>query len=134
MESRECKCAECSKEMICAAFGGRWLCERHWHVAREATPPFNVRLVRSAETRAKYGDIFIGMYRGPNGVYTAAEAAECAARKNLENERTGSSERWEPIPAPSWGGERIAHPGYMARRRGEVLAAHPEYADRLKDP
>jgi hypothetical protein len=31
-------------------------------------------------------------------------------------------------PAEYWYGDRIAHPGYMARRRAGVLAAHPEYA------
>lgn len=115
-------------EHICAAFGGRWLCETHWHAARQATPPYNVRLIRDEETRAKYGDVFVGMWRGPHSVYTAAEAAECAAGNNLQSERTGSSERWEPVPAHSWAGERIAHPGYMQRRRGEVLAANPDFA------
>lgn len=126
IEERTCKCAVCDTETICAGFKGRWLCETHWHAAREATPPFNVRLVRDEETRAEYGDIFIGMWKGPRSVYTEAEAAEVAARKNLENERTGNKERWEAVPGPSWIGERIAHPGYMNRRRAEVLAAHPE--------
>lgn len=35
---------------------------------------------------------------------------------------------FEPKRAASWRGERVAHPGYMQRRRAAILAEHPEYA------
>lgn len=126
MQERECKCQDCDKEMICSPFAGKWLCNDCWHSARQKTPPYRVRLIRDEETRAEYGDVFVGIWRGPCCVFTQAEAVHDAAERNLKNEREGTSERWEAVPATSWAGERIAHPGYMAKRRGEVLASLPE--------
>jgi hypothetical protein len=99
----------------CAEFEGKLLCYDCWHKAREATPPYHVR--RKSNPGSDFQQCC-----GVPAVYTYAEAVRRSAELNL-----GSDKDWEPVPASDWFGERISHPGYMARRRAAVMAEHPEY-------
>lgn len=95
-------CVTCGRGPT-ADFEGRALCYDHWHQAREATPPYHVRSA-SNPVRCSHA-AFIPV------VYTLAEAIERAAEMG---------EDFAPVPAQNWSGERLAHPGYMARRRAAV--------------
>jgi hypothetical protein len=110
-------CAECVSDEPCAAFDGRPLCYDHWHAARERTTPYYVRREVSPEHDAKYGYLYFGGH--PPSVLTKEEAEE-AAKEQVE--RNGGRERWVPVVAPDWRGERRAHPGYMNRRRAAISA------------
>jgi len=105
-------CAECGSDEPCAPFDGRPLCYDHRHAAREATPPYLVRREVSEEHAAKYGYMYFG--GSPPSVLTEAEAREVAQMMTVQN---GGRERWVPMLAPDWRGERRAHPGYMKRQR-----------------
>jgi hypothetical protein len=90
---------------------GRWLCNDCWHSVRETTlPPFYI----------KRDDGY-----SPNAFAQTKSEAEAQFAKYY-----GSwyGPRWSVVPADRWFGDRIAHPGYMAKRRAAVLAEHPEYA------
>ena len=110
-------CAECGEDEPCAPFDGRALCYDHWHEAREKTPPYYVRRNVGAEHAAKYGYLLFG--GSFPSVLTEAEAKEEAAELNA---RATPGEMWEIVLAPDWrSGARRAHPGYMERRRGQIL-------------
>jgi len=110
-EGRECACEGCSKIEACAQHRqGPWLCYDCWHAAREKEEPFNV--VWQVD----------GMICNTDGVYLKEEADDFARELNERNKTT----RYYAHPAHSWVGERMAHPGYMQRRRRAIFAKHPE--------
>lgn len=82
---------------------GRWLCNGCWHALRYTLPPFYVRRID-------------GYMYEQSMTYTKNEAEEW----RLVLDRRLSS-RHEVVPADRWFGDRIAHPGYGAKRRAEIL-------------
>ena len=140
-------CAECNSDEVCCDHRGRALCQDCWHDARYRETPYIVRRIADGFT-------FCG------GSYLKEEAEEWARKRTAEhvaskdywrkraedepNEKGGGLwvaqhpeiatvsdyDRFEAVPCESWWGERIAHPGYMARRRASIVAAHPEYAEK----
>lgn len=97
-----------------ALFGDAELCDGCWHQARERTPPFHVRSRSNPRLYSHAAYIPV--------VYTLAEARAQAKKINAAD----PTNDFEPVAAPDWTGERIAHPGYMVQRRrhlARVLAA-----------
>ena len=89
---------------------GRWLCNDCWHAVRYALPAFYIR--------RKDG------YSGPNTCTRTKAETEAFFAEHPE----WYGPNWEVVQSKHWFGDRIAHPGYMAKRRASILAAHPEYA------
>jgi hypothetical protein len=109
-------CASCGRDDVLADQDGRMLCETCWHAARAALPCWRVKTIASPAHEAEYGPWYVMCD------YTRVEAEREAEARNAR----GGKPAWEAVEGPR-SGERIAHPGYMARRRAEVLAAHPEF-------
>jgi hypothetical protein len=134
---------ECGRDEVCCDHRGHALCQDCWHAAREGETPYAV--FRDADN-----------FCSSQGAYLKEEAEAKAAKRNEEerqrlvgyqryvDEATDDRirEHWLGVlkhaelcgpvtytakPCDSWFGDRMAHPGYMARRRAALVAAHPEY-------
>jgi hypothetical protein len=146
-EGREQKCDDCERDDTCAEHRGAWLCYACWWRAREKETPYHV------VSRSQPGRFSRAMGAPSCGLYE--EAVARAAEMNADDEKSNAfwkayaeepvhvamieAGTWqpptqhpcdfEPVAATVWGGDRCpTHPGYRARRRRELLAAHPEYA------
>jgi|HubBroStandDraft_1064217.scaffolds.fasta_scaffold38917_3 hypothetical protein len=100
-------CAACGRaDEVCCDHAGKPYCHDCWHKARGSEQPYNV--VREDGSTVGGGSFL-------------KEEAEELARGWME------SSPWHltVVPAPRWWGERIAHPGYLDRRREAILATLP---------
>ena len=148
-------CAECKSDEVCCDHRGRALCQDCWHAARYREMPYVV--VRDADgyvvgSANRFG---ASTRLKEEAEAAAAEMTEEEARvfalyqKDATDPASDESARahWAGVvahaeaigigwrtysakPAECWYGDRIAHPGYMERRRAGIVAAHPEYADK----
>lgn len=134
-------CADCGRaDEVCCDHRGRALCQDCWHAAREREQPYIVRRVADRLTW------FQGTYLKEEAEARAAEkTAERQAGKDYWRRRAEEEpdspggglwvaknptlvtmtdwDRFEAVPCDSWWGNRIAHPGYMARQLRERLQA-----------
>jgi hypothetical protein len=136
-------CAACGRDEVCCDHRGRALCQDCWHGAREQETPYaafrdadgrqsgGAYLKEEAEARAKKLTdeeaqrlVRLAEYRDDPGATEASREhyAKLLARVAMSDPRWGT---FTARPCGSWGGDRMAHPGYMARRRAQVIAAHP---------
>ncbi len=89
---------------------GRWLCNDCWHALRYTLPAFYLR--------RKDG------YSPPNTSTRTKTETEAYMAEHPE----WYGPKWEIVASSRWFGDRIAHPGYMAKRRAAIISEHPEYA------
>lgn len=126
----------------------RPLCYDCWHAAHEKLPPFAIRRVDTPEHVEEYGHWYFGGIHGPSTM-TKACAEEKLAEILAEQERISEwwrsqvpmwsedqrrryaetypargyphhATQWEIVPMQQWSANRVAHPGYMQRRRAEI--------------
>lgn len=140
-------CVECKSDEVCCDHRGKALCQDCWHAARYREQPYVVRRVADGFVMCS------GTYLKEEAEdWAAKKTAQCQAskdywRKRAEDEPDSKGgglwvaehpelvtmsdyDRFEAAPCESWWGDRIAHPGYMARRRAAIVAEHPEYASK----
>lgn len=145
-EGREQRCDDCKHDDTCAEHRGQWLCYSCWWRARHREPPYQVASREYPQRRSGGRDPTCYLY--DEAVARAAEMNAGDAERNAfwkayaeEPVHVAMIEAgtwtppipyacdFEPVLVESWTGDRCpTHPGYGARRRAAVLAAHPEYA------
>ena len=97
-------CDGCGEENVwCEPRPTGWLCESCWHEDREKEQPYVYRRLSP-----------------PHFTCGACRTLEEAQEYLPEFERI-NREKYEIVPAGSWHGDRVAHAGYMTRRRAEIL-------------
>jgi hypothetical protein len=111
-------CRDCGADEVCEPIDGRNLCNDCWHRARYQKQPWGVERVDSPDTIARirtwapeYTVYRTGM------AYLEHEAKEFAVEMTR---RSGGREEWKAVPVERWYGDRIAHPGYMQKRRRAI--------------
>jgi hypothetical protein len=110
-------CAVCGLDEPCASWDHKPHCYDCWHRAREATQAYQAVRVDPPEQIAQYGHFWAGI---------SGTLDEATAFAREMEKRTMGRDVYEVLPS-RWNGERRSHPGYLARRRASIVAAHPEY-------
>jgi hypothetical protein len=140
-------CEGCSRDETCCDHRGKSLCEKCWHAARECETPYAVYrdadgycLTNGAYTLEEAQDRVQEMRERDEQQlasfekYASSEDESESIRTHygmlLAHCRSSTGRLYTSYTVKScseWFGERIAHPGYVDRKRSEVAAAaHPE--------
>lgn len=107
----ECDRCDCTETL--ASHDDEYLCQDCWHQTRRETQGYGVY------------NIATGYPVGFQG--TPMTTTLWHAILMLADRANRGRDKYE-IRECGWSGERVAHPSYGDRRRGALLAAHPEYA------
>ena len=124
-------CDACGKHDVLASHDNEFLCHYCWHDARERQTPY--ALVRVYPASPDYPDGYVLSAAGCNGVpmtVTLWQALLMLANGCARADPNSDWDRRIPLAIREWHcwtGERMAHPGYGARRRAALLAAHPQH-------
>lgn len=129
-------CAECKSDEVCCDHRGRALCQDCCVVGSANRFGASTRLKEEAEAAAaemteEEARVFALYQKDATDPASDESARAHWAGVVAHAEAIGIGWRtYSAKPAECWYGDRIAHPGYMERRRAGIVAAHPEYADK----